>query len=108
MAIGDGDLTTPFRTRGCLLAKGIAELSEHDPAVAATARKTFAAIEELICSCIAGAQLAGDIKQEADPTRLAGLLLTVLRRIEALGKGGSSPDALRATAETALALLPVP
>ncbi|HEY2089953.1 MAG TPA: TetR/AcrR family transcriptional regulator [Mycobacterium sp.] len=94
--------------RGCLLAKGTAELSEHDPAVAATAGQTFAAIEQLICSCIAGAQRAGDIKQEADPNRLAGLLLAVLRGIEALGKGGRSPDALRAIAETALAVLPVP
>jgi TetR/AcrR family transcriptional regulator, transcriptional repressor for nem operon len=94
--------------RGCLLAKGTAELSEHDPAVAVTARKTFAAIEELISSCIAGAQRAGDIRQDADPARLAGLLLAVLRGIEALGKGGSSPDSLRAIAETAMAVLPRP
>jgi TetR/AcrR family transcriptional regulator, transcriptional repressor for nem operon len=94
--------------RGCLLAKGTAELSEHDPAVATTARKTFAAIEDLLASCIAGAQRAGDIKQDADPSRLAGLLLAVLRGIEALGKGGSSPDSLHTIAETALAVLPRP
>jgi AcrR family transcriptional regulator len=92
--------------RGCLLAKGTAELAEHDPAVAATASQTFAAIEALLCSCIAGAQRAGDISQDADPARLAGLLLAVLRGIEALGKGGTSPDSLRAIAETALSLLP--
>jgi TetR/AcrR family transcriptional regulator, transcriptional repressor for nem operon len=96
------------RLRGCLLAKGTAELAGQDPAVAATARRTFAAIQELISSCIAAAQRAGDIKPDADPTRLAGLLLAVLRGIEALGKGGSSPESLRAIAETALALLPVP
>ncbi|WP_405922666.1 TetR/AcrR family transcriptional regulator [Streptomyces sp. NBC_00035] len=96
------------RLRGCLLAKGTAELSEQDPAVAATARRTFGAIEELFSSCIAAAQRAGDIKQDADSVRLAGLLLAVLRGIEALGKGGSSPESLRAIAETALALLPVP
>jgi AcrR family transcriptional regulator len=94
--------------RGCLLAKGTAELSEQDPAVAATARRTFAAIEELISSCIAAAQRAGDINQDAEPARLAGLVLAVLRGIEALGKGGSSPDSLRAIGETALALLPRP
>jgi len=92
--------------RGCLLAKGTAELSGQDEAVTATARRTFATIEELISSCIAAAQRAGDIRQDADPARLAGLLLAVLRGIEALGKGGGSPDALRAIAETALALLP--
>jgi AcrR family transcriptional regulator len=92
--------------RGCLLAKGTAELSGQDPAVAATAGRTLAAIQELLSSCIAGAQRAGDIKQDADPTRLAAFLLAVLRGIEALGKGGSSPDSLRAIADTALALLP--
>ncbi|WP_405996178.1 TetR/AcrR family transcriptional regulator [Streptomyces sp. NBC_00986] len=94
--------------RGCLLAKGAAELSEQDPAVAATARRTFTAIEELITSCVAGAQRAGAIAPDADPARLAGLLLAVLRGIEALGKGGGSPDSLRAIAETALAVLPQP
>ena len=94
--------------RSCLLAKGTAELSEQDPAVAATARRTFATIEELIASCIAGAQRAGDIKADADPARLAGLVLAVLRGIEALGKGGSSADSLHAIAETALDLLPRP
>ena len=94
--------------RGCLLAKGTAELAAQDPAVAATARRTFAAIEEALSSCIAGAQRAGDIKQDADPARLAGLLLAVLRGIEALGKGGATPESLRAIAETAMALLPTP
>jgi AcrR family transcriptional regulator len=93
--------------RGCLLAKGTAELSGQDPAVAATARRTFEAIQELLTSCIAGAQRAGDIRQDADPARLAALILAVLRGIEALGKGGSSPDSLRAIADTALALLPL-
>jgi len=94
--------------RGCLLAKGTAELSEQDPAVAATARRTFAAIEELLTSCVAGAQRTGDIAPDADPARLAGLLLAVLRGIEALGKGGGSPESLRAIGETALAVLPRP
>jgi hypothetical protein len=35
-------------------------------------------------------------------------LLAVLRGIEALGKGGSSPASLRTIAQTALAVLPVP
>ncbi|WP_329133333.1 TetR/AcrR family transcriptional regulator [Streptomyces sp. NBC_01476] len=94
--------------RGCLLAKGTAELSERDPAVVATARRTFAAIEGSLTSCVAGAQRAGDITPDMDPARLAGLVLAVLRGIEALGKGGSSPESLRAIADTALALLPRP
>lgn len=94
--------------RGCLLAKATAERAAQDPAVAARGRQTFEALEELIASCIAAAQRAGDIKADADPARLAGLLLAVLRGIEALGKGGSRPASLRAIAETTLAVLPQP
>jgi AcrR family transcriptional regulator len=94
--------------RGCLLAKATAELAGQDAAVAARGRQTFEALEELMASCVAAAQRAGDIKADADPARLAGLLLAVLRGIEALGKGGSSPASLRAIAETALAVLPQP
>jgi AcrR family transcriptional regulator len=83
-------------------------LAAQDPAVAARARQTFDVLEELITSCVAGAQRAGDIKPDEDPARLAGLLLAVLRGIEALGKGGSSPASLRAIAETAVAVLPLP
>jgi AcrR family transcriptional regulator len=92
--------------RGCLLAKGTAELAAADPAIAARASRAFRDLEDLITSCVAAAQRAGDIQPGADPARLAGLLLAVLRGIEALGKGGRSPDSLRAIAETVLAVLP--
>jgi len=94
--------------RGCLLAKGTAELAAQDPAIAARASQTFQALEELITTCVAAAQRAGDIDADADPAGLAGLLLAVLRGIEALGKGGRSPASLRAIADTALAVLPRP
>ena len=94
--------------RGCLLAKGTAELAGQDPAIAARASQTFQAMEDVITSCVAAAQRAGDIEADADPAALAGLLLAVLRGIEALGKGGRNPAALRAIAETALAVLPRP
>ncbi|MER7927472.1 TetR/AcrR family transcriptional regulator [Streptomyces sp. NPDC096057] len=93
--------------RGCLLSKATAELSEHDAQVAATARNTLEAIGALLTRALAAAQRAGDISVEADPQRLAGLLLTVMRGIEALGKAGTDPEYLRAAAETALSLLPV-
>ncbi|MCU1685745.1 MAG: TetR family transcriptional regulator [Amycolatopsis sp.] len=96
------------RLRGCLLAKGTAELSSQDPAVVARSRKTLDDLGDLIASCVAAAQRAGDISPEQDPARLGGLVLAVLRGIEALGKGGGSPASLRAIAETALAVLPRP
>src|ERR1700677_763487 len=44
------------RHRGCLLAKGTAELSEHDPVVAARARETVAALQQAIADDVAAAQ----------------------------------------------------
>lgn len=70
--------------RGCLLAKGAAELAEHDETVAKRAR---AAIEALL-------------EDE--------LVLAVLRGIEALGKAGASEETLTDIASTALAVLPRP
>jgi hypothetical protein len=53
--------------RGCLLAKGTADLSKHDPTVAAAARPTSGAIEELSRCSIARGQRSGGISQDADP-----------------------------------------
>ncbi|OXM61837.1 TetR/AcrR family transcriptional regulator [Amycolatopsis vastitatis] len=94
--------------RGCLIAKSAAECAEHDEAVAARTRRVFGDLQEQLAACIAGAQRAGDIDAGPDPAHLAGLVLAVLRGLEALGKGGVEPDGLRAIAETALAVLPRP
>jgi TetR/AcrR family transcriptional repressor of nem operon len=92
--------------RGCLLAKGTAELSEHDPDVSARALGTFAHLHEALAVDIQAAQRHGDIGPAADPHQLADLVLAVLRGIEALGKAGKDPAALQAIAQTAISLLP--
>ncbi|MDX3194609.1 TetR/AcrR family transcriptional regulator [Streptomyces sp. MN03-5084-2B] len=94
--------------RGCLIAKSTAECAEHDEAVAARSRRVFRELQDSLTGCIAGAQRAGDIADSRDAGHLAGLVLAVLRGLEALGKGGVEPDQLRAIAETALAVLPKP
>jgi AcrR family transcriptional regulator len=94
--------------RGCLLARGTAELAGQDPAVAVSALRTFEFLEDLFVACLEKAQRHGDVDPEADPRALAGLLLAVLRGIEALGKAGKSEASLRGIAETALAALPRP
>ncbi|RSD24927.1 TetR/AcrR family transcriptional regulator [Amycolatopsis eburnea] len=94
--------------RGCLIAKSTAECAEHDEAVAARSRRLFEDIQDHLTTCIAGAQRAGDLAGDQDPARLAGLVLAVLRGLEALGKGGVAPAGIRAIAETALAVLPKP
>jgi TetR/AcrR family transcriptional repressor of nem operon len=91
---------------GCLLAKGTAELANHDAAVAARSLEAVEAIEALLVTEIGAAQRHGDIRADADPRHLAALLLAVVRGIEALGKAGKDEATLRAIAETALAVLP--
>jgi AcrR family transcriptional regulator len=93
--------------RGCLLANGAAERSEHDTQIAETARRTLQAIGTLLAQALSAAQRAGDISADADPAHLGAYLLTVMRGIEALGKTGTDPAYLDTAAETALSLLPL-
>jgi TetR/AcrR family transcriptional repressor of nem operon len=92
--------------RGCLLAKGTAELSEYDADVATRSRRTFEILQDALARDIQAAQRHGDIDARIDPRQLADLVLAVLRGVEALGKGGKDPAALRAIAETAISVLP--
>ncbi|WP_317985740.1 TetR/AcrR family transcriptional regulator [Streptomyces sp. 5-10] len=94
--------------RGCLLAKGAAELAEHDETVAKRARAAIEALQALLEGEIAACQRNGDIAADADPGELAALVLAVLRGIEALGKAGASEETLTDIARTALAVLPRP
>lgn len=94
--------------RGCMLAKGTAELSEHDADVAARSLQTFENLRVALAADIQGAQRHGAIDPGSDPYQLADLVLAVLRGIEALGKAGKDQGDLRGIAETAISLLPRP
>jgi hypothetical protein len=91
---------------GCLLAKASAELSGTDPDVAERALASYTDLHEVLADCIAAAQREGDLSAEADPRRLAALVLAVLRGIEVLGQGGTDADLLHDIAEQAIAVLP--
>ncbi|WP_234327664.1 TetR family transcriptional regulator C-terminal domain-containing protein [Streptomyces sp. NRRL F-2664] len=56
--------------RGCLLAKGAAELAQHDPTVAQRSAETMTALLTLLRTEISAAQRHGDIDSTADPERL--------------------------------------
>jgi len=101
-----GGVAADARHRGCLLAKGATELSEHDPEVAARACRTLEGLAETLAEDIRAAQRHGDLDPAADADQLALLVLTVLRGIEALGKAGIDADRLGSAAETAIGLLP--
>jgi TetR/AcrR family transcriptional repressor of nem operon len=92
--------------RGCLLAKGTAELAATDHEIAERAKAIFTDLHAALTDCIAEAQNDRAIDPDADPARLAGVLLAVLRGMEALGKGGMAPDLVTDIGDQALALLP--
>ncbi|MFJ3762138.1 TetR/AcrR family transcriptional regulator [Streptomyces sp. NPDC090080] len=94
--------------RGCLLAKGTAELAEHDRTVATRAHTAIETLHALLKDDIAACQRNGDLDADADPGQLAALVLAVLRGIEALAKAGADEKTLTDIARTALAVLPRP
>ena len=91
--------------RGCLLAKGTAELAGRDAAIADRARSTFAALEAILARTLRQARRHGDLTTAASVPALARTVLATLRGIEALGKGGASPRNLRDVADTMIVLL---
>ncbi|MEV7030146.1 TetR/AcrR family transcriptional regulator [Streptomyces sp. NPDC093272] len=94
--------------RGCLLAKGTAELAEHDKTLATRAHTAIETLHALLKDDIAACQRNGDLDADADPGQLAALVLAVLRGIEALAKAGADEKTLTDIARTALAVLPRP
>jgi AcrR family transcriptional regulator len=94
--------------RGCLLAKGTAELAEHDEVVSARSLKAFQGVHRAITADLEACQRNGDVDPAADTRQLAALLLAVHRGVEALGKAGIDENILRSITEAALAGLPRP
>lgn len=92
--------------RGCLLARGTAELAARDADVAERSGRAHETMRAAYAGAVAAAQRAGDLAPSADPHALGDLLLAVDRGTEALGRGGLDEASLRALVETAVAGLP--
>ncbi|MFF4731266.1 TetR/AcrR family transcriptional regulator [Streptomyces mirabilis] len=92
--------------RGCMMAKIAAEVSAVDEDVAERIAEVVRGLHGALRGCIARAQAEGSLDADADADSLAGLLLAVLRGLEALGKAGATPEVVNGAAEQALALLP--
>jgi AcrR family transcriptional regulator len=86
--------------RGCLLARGTAELANVDAEVGERARQAFEGISAVLARAVEGAQRVGDVDPAADPHSLADLILAIHRGTEALGRGGAQEPALIALVET--------
>jgi TetR/AcrR family transcriptional regulator, transcriptional repressor for nem operon len=80
--------------RGCLVAKGTAELAWENDDVAARSLATYQA---LLVSCrqlVELAQEAGHVDPAADATVLGGVVVATHRGLEALAKAGVGPEVL--------------
>jgi AcrR family transcriptional regulator len=93
-------------TRGCLLARGTAELAGRDEDVATRSKQAFDALARTYAKAVEAAQRAGDIDPAADADALGHLLLAIHRGTEALGRGGADETHLSALVEVAVAGLP--
>ncbi|WP_036494666.1 TetR/AcrR family transcriptional regulator [Nocardia sp. BMG111209] len=91
--------------RGCLLAKATAELAGEDRDVARISAAAYRRYEQALTECLRAAQAAGDARADLEPGSGGALLLAVLRGIEALGRAGHTESALRAIADSAMAML---
>jgi TetR/AcrR family transcriptional repressor of nem operon len=92
--------------RGCLLARGTAELAGTDEAVAERSRRAYEELGAVYTRAIEAAQRAGDIDPAADPRPLGDLVMAVHRGVEALGRGGGEEGSLRALVEAFMVTLP--
>lgn len=90
----------PSDRRGCLLAKGTAELSWEDGAIAARSLAAFQTLIDSLRRLVEQAQRAGLVDPDADPQALGGLILTTHRGLEALAKAGVD-SAIRTSVATA-------
>jgi TetR/AcrR family transcriptional repressor of nem operon len=97
---------TDSKRRGCLAAKSAAELAATDNAVARRVKRFLDAYQAELAGTIAAAQREGDLDSAVDSRDLAAVVLTVLRGMEALRKGGASNATITSAGEQAILLLP--
>ena len=92
--------------RGCLMAKSATELGATDGDVLQRVRRSLQKYQSELRSVIEEAQREGDLVSTADADELALLVLTFLRRSEALRKAGFSVAKMQTVAEGFIAVLP--
>jgi AcrR family transcriptional regulator len=91
--------------RGCMLAKGTAEVAGRFPDVDKIIERTFKAMERAIVQCVRQAQSAGDIAADRDARTIGVTLLAVIRGMGSLAQAGTSSASLSLAAQGALGLL---
>jgi TetR/AcrR family transcriptional regulator, transcriptional repressor for nem operon len=91
--------------RGCMMAKSAAELSATDDEVETHVEQAYAVWRNELLDCIKEAQRDGAIDPKRNAQALATTLLSFMRGLEALHKGGAKPAQIRAAADEMIALI---
>jgi TetR/AcrR family transcriptional repressor of nem operon len=92
--------------RGCMMAKSAAELGAVDDDVERAVERAYATWRDELVDCIKEAQRDGDIDARQNPQALATTLLSFMRGLEALHKGGIKPAQIKTAAEAMESLIP--
>src|SRR6478735_6418574 len=92
--------------RGCMMAKGAAELAAADTDVEQKVAQAYASWRDELASCIKEAQRDGTVDAGRNAQALAGVLLAFMRGQEALHKGGATAAQLKAAAAEMMSLIP--
>jgi AcrR family transcriptional regulator len=99
-------LTADTERRGCMMARGAAELSGLDDAVEKAVERAYRQWLTALTDTVKEAQRDGSIDAAQNPKALASTLLSFIRGQEAVHKGGAKPAQLKAAAEEMIALIP--
>jgi TetR/AcrR family transcriptional repressor of nem operon len=91
--------------RGCMMAKGAAELAARDHEVADSVDRMMGQWRAELVDTIKAAQAEGSVDPNRNPRTLATLILALVRGLEALNQSGAKPTQIRAAANEALALI---
>jgi AcrR family transcriptional regulator len=99
-------LTADTARRGCMMARGAAELADSDEAVQRVVERALTAWRDELVDTIKEAQRDGAIGRKQNPQALAATLLAFIRGQEALHKGGAKPAQIKAATEQMISLIP--
>ncbi|WP_424102297.1 TetR family transcriptional regulator C-terminal domain-containing protein [Moorena producens] len=90
---------------GCMLGTNIADFNTEDEAVAKVMRGYLRQVEDLFCTTLTRAQVAGEVTSTLNPRDLAHLLLCTTQGMALLGRVMNDYTTLEGTVQAALWVL---
>ncbi|NEO68631.1 TetR/AcrR family transcriptional regulator [Moorena sp. SIO3H5] len=90
---------------GCMLGTNIADFNTEDEAVAKVMRGYLRQVEDMFCTTLTRAQVAGEVNSTVNPRDLARLLLCTTQGMALLGRVMNDDTTLEGTVQAALCVL---